>query len=332
MQTLRNILKIGPAGAVLSDEYGSDSGVSLELMMGTEITLEFDLRENRPSASSALPDYPLEKLVSASYYCAIDAGCVGADQPMLLQISGITLSADASGHTVLSVPIASTAVAGLNAALSGRSSCELYCEIGGLNTGGTAVFAWQFPVTVRNRLFSGSGTATVAEDPAYYTAAQVEAAIARELRFEYSADGTSWHALRAGSDTVMRVRHGENGVPSAAVPLITGPQGEKGDKGDTGEPLMTYLVGGTESDVTMALTGGTHWTFDQPLTGLTFSSVENSHYESEVVFTGGTTLSVAYPASVSVIGDPTFEGGKSYVINVRDGILVAAEYTPGATE
>ena len=94
---------------------------------------------------------------------------------------------------------------------------------------------------------------------------------------------------------------------------------------------MTYLTGGTGSDITLALTGGTHWTFEQVLEGLTFSSVENSHHESEVVFTGGTTLNVAIPASVSVIGTPAFAAGKSYVINVRDGFLVAAEYTPGVT-
>ena len=328
MQTLRNILKIGSAGATLSDEYGSDSGIALELMMDSEVTLEFDLREDRPSASSALPYYPPEKLVSASYYCAFDAECIGADQPMLLRLSGITLGTDADGRTVLSVPIPSTATAGLNTALTGKNSCDLYCEIGGLNVNGTAVFAWQFPITIRNRVFSGSGSQTIAEDPAYYTAAQVEAVVARQLHFEYSADGESWHALRADDDTVMRVRHGENGIPSAAVPLITGPRGEKGD---VGEPLMVYVTGGTERDVTLALGGGTHWTFEQPLEGLTVSGVENSHYESEIVFTGGTALNVDIPASVSVVGAPTFEAGKSYVINVRDNILVASEYTPGVT-
>ena len=132
MQTLRNILKIGPAGASLSDEYGSDSGIVLELMMGTEITLEFDLREDRPSASTVLPDYPLEKLVSTVYYCAIDAECLGADTPMLLQLSGITLTTDADGHTVLTISIADLNTTGLNTALSGLTFRDLRCEIGGL--------------------------------------------------------------------------------------------------------------------------------------------------------------------------------------------------------
>ena len=98
------------------------------------------------------------------------------------------------------------------------------------------------------------------------------------------------------------------------------------------QPLMVYVTGGTGSDITMEITGGKHWTFEQPLEGMTFSSVANSHLESEVIFTGGTALNVNIPASVSVIGEPTFAAGKSYVINVRDGILVAAEYTPGVTE
>ena len=50
------------------------------------------------------------------------------------------------------------------------------------------------------------------------------------------------------------------------------------------------------------------------------------------VFTGGTALNVDIPAGVSVVGEPTFEPGKSYIINVRDNMLVAAEYTPGVTE
>lgn len=97
-------------------------------------------------------------------------------------------------------------------------------------------------------------------------------------------------------------------------------------------PLMRYVTDGTTVDATVALTGGTHWTFEQPLVGLTFSGVENSHCESEVVFTGGTALNVDIPSGVSVVGEPTFEPGKSYIINVRDNMLVAAEYTPGVTE
>ena len=340
MQTIRNILKIGTSGATLSDEFGSGTGVELELMLGTEVTLEFDLRRDAGTSSTALPAYPAAELTAGAYYCAFDLECRGSDAPLLLQISGITLTQDGSGHTVFTVPAVNTAAEAMVSALSGQSSGTMFCEIGGLDTRGTAIFAWHFPVTVRNRVFSGSGTPAVAGDPAYYTAVQVEAAISRPLRFEYSADGVDWHTAYSDGDTLIRARHGENGLPSAAAPIFAGPKGDKGDQGDTGpqgpkgdqgEPPMTYLTGGTGSDITLALTGGTHWTFEQVLEGLTFSSVENSHHESEVVFTGGTTLNVAIPASVSVIGTPAFAAGKSYVINVRDGFLVAAEYTPGVT-
>ncbi|MCI5778908.1 MAG: hypothetical protein MR051_03690 [Lentisphaeria bacterium] len=326
MQTIRNILKIGTSGATLSDEFGSATGVELELMLGTEVTLEFDLRRDAGSASTALPAYPAAELTAGAYYCAFDLECRGSDAPLLLQISGISLTQDGAGHTVFTVPAINTAAEAMVAALSGQSSGTMFCEIGGLDTRGAAIFAWHFPVTVRNRVFSGTGTPAVAGDPAYYTSAQVEAAISRPLCFEYSADGVDWHAAYADDDTLIRARHGETGLPSAAAPIFAGP---KGDKGDPGDPLMVYVTGGTGSDITMALTGGTHWTFEQPLEGLTFSSVANSRYESEVIFTGGTALTVDIPASVSVIGEPTFAAGKSYVINVRDNMLVAAEYTPG---
>lgn len=112
-------------------------------------------------------------------------------------------------------------------------------------------------------------------------------------------------------------------------------EGESGGGGSGGGQYvkqMTYVTDSTTTNATLNISGGTHWTFEQPLVGLTFSGVENSHCESEVVFTGGTALNVDIPASVSVIGEPTFAAGKSYVINVRDNMLVAAEYTPGVTE
>ena len=44
MQTLRSILRIGSGGTALTDEFGSESGIQLELMLGTACRLEFDLR------------------------------------------------------------------------------------------------------------------------------------------------------------------------------------------------------------------------------------------------------------------------------------------------
>ena len=195
MQTIQNILKIAPSGAVLSDQYGSTTGVSLEIMLGTSLSLEFDLREESAADNSVLKMYPLEKLISGAYYCAFDTACKYSDSPLLLQISGITLSSD-NGKTVFAVNIPDTAVEKMITALAGRESLQMFCEIGGISPEGKANFAWHFPVTVRNRIFSGNGEATIAGDPEYYTSVQVEAAISRPLIYEYSADARSWRSAR----------------------------------------------------------------------------------------------------------------------------------------
>ena len=109
---------------------------------------------------------------------------------------------------------------------------------------------------------------------------------------------------------------------SVDIPGLTAAIEHKQDK-------MDYTTDDSSSDVTIAVLGGTHYDFLQPLSGLTIASVQNSHNESEIQFTGGTAVDVDIPVSVSVIGEPSFEAGKSYIINIRDNMLVSAEYTPG---
>ena len=247
MQLIQNVLKIAPSGAALSDQYGSSTGIALEIMLGTAVTLEFDLREDSGNGSGALTAYPLDKLLSGAYYCAFDTACNYSDSPLLLQISGTALTGR-DGKTILAASIPDTAVEKMIAALSGKESRQMFCEIGGIATDGKANFAWHFPVTVRNRVFAGDGTPTLAGDPEYYTAVQVEAAISRPLLHEFSADGNSWHDEFNAGDKLYRVRHGENGLPSPALPLPQGEKGnpgekgEKGEKGDPGEVTVSEAV------------------------------------------------------------------------------------------
>ena len=96
-----------------------------------------------------------------------------------------------------------------------------------------------------------------------------------------------------------------------------------------------YVTDTATTQAVIPLGGGTHWTFTQPLSGLTFTSVENSHDESVVKFTTGGTFNsdnVDIPASVEIIGnEPSFAADKSYCISVVDNGLVGAERTPGVT-
>ena len=57
--------------------------------------------------------------------------------------------------------------------------------------------------------------------------------------------------------------------------------------------------------------------------------------ECEIVLTdksneeGGVFWSLSFPDSLGWIGEPSFEQGKNYIINIRNNVAVAAEYTPG---
>ena len=180
MQKIRSILKITNSGAMLCDEYGSSAGIGLELMLGTGCLLEFELHQEATGTSALLPDYPLDELTAQKCYCALDFGCKNSDDPPLLIFSNVTLTQDTTGHTIFSVPVANSAVERIVTALKERSSTELFCELGGYNSDGDSVFAWQFKITMRSRVYLGnsSGSDTPLPDPAYYTAIQIDAMLA----------------------------------------------------------------------------------------------------------------------------------------------------------
>lgn len=341
MHTIRNILKIGTSGAILSDEFGSSTGVSLEIMLGTAVTLEFDLRQNTLSPDGKLPPFPLEKIVCGSYYCALDINPVFSDSPLLLEIANISLASAAGGESLFSVSFPDTAVERMVETLNNRSERQMLCEIGGINTDGTALFAWQFPITVRNRVYGGNGTPSTPLTPEYYTAAQVESAISRPLIFEHSTDGNSWHGTYCDGDQLMRIRHGENGLPSEALPLPAGPQGPQGEQGEQGPPFTLteqHIDYDGVAPVLENMQSGHRYIFDRTTQhiSLDVSAVENSPLESEILITFDPaytdTPAVSFPASVGFVGEPSFESGKSYIINIRNLIAVVAEYAPGVTE
>ena len=240
MEKKRAILKIGNSGAVLCDEYGSSTGVTLELMLGAGGVLEFELRSDSAVESAVLPDYPIAELTGGSYYFALDTTCGNSDDPPLLIFSGVTLGRDDNGRSVMQVPLNGYAGDRIVEALKGKDAAELFCELGGFDENGNTVFAWQFKLSIRSRVYFGNGNESGVPEPAYYTAVQVEAAISRKMFFEFSSDGISWHDDLRDDDNYMRAKHGSSGIPSEAFDIprgadgLPGPQGEQGPQGEPG--------------------------------------------------------------------------------------------------
>ena len=97
--------------------------------------------------------------------------------------------------------------------------------------------------------------------------------------------------------------------------------------GGSGGGQSTVTSGATTA--TLNVEPNTRYVFSNAVTKLTINSVVDSALESEIQFTAGSSITVELPASLGMIGEPSFEGGKSYVISFKNNIAVAAEYTPG---
>ena len=253
MQVLRSILKISNGGVVLTDEFGSESGIQLEIMLGTACRLEFDLRGEPEKENSKLPAFPAHNAGSTGWYFALDSKNSNSSTPALLKYSGITLLQNEKGLNILAVELSDNATEAVLAALSGQESAPFRAEIGGLDPEGTTVFAWQFDLIIRSRVFYGSGDETALNDPAYYTAAQIEAMlnsrdanivdtlsadISKQVaagtqnptEFQFSVDGSAdWHETQSAPDRYFRQRIANlDAAWSDAIMLTQGMPGSDG--------------------------------------------------------------------------------------------------------
>ena len=170
-------MKISNGGVVLTDEFGSESGIQLELMLGTAVRLEFDLRGEPESVNGKLSIFPAVETGSVSHYFAIDTGNANSSSPALLRYHDVDLSCDEDGHNIVSVGLANNAAEKIIEALQNKELAVFRAEIGGIGADGQALFAWQFDIVIRSRVYLGHGDETIISDPAYYTALQVDAII-----------------------------------------------------------------------------------------------------------------------------------------------------------
>ena len=256
MQILRSILQIGSGGTRLTDEFGSETGVSLELMLGTAVRMEFDLRREASKTDGQLPVFPAAELSDCANYFALDVKNSNSNTPALLKYSGITLRTDSEGHNILTVELENNSTDAVISAIGTEEYADFRAEIGGVDAGGITVFAWQFDLSIRSRVYLGNGDETVLNDPQYYTAVQTVAMlndkgneIANELQkkmqhelsnpmeFEYSVDGVSdWHSAQTSEDRYYRQRIANiNSEWSEAVMMAPGQQGEPGKDGEDGK-------------------------------------------------------------------------------------------------
>lgn len=104
----------------------------------------------------------------------------------------------------------------------------------------------------------------------------------------------------------------------------------------SGRPVLTELATRIDSETTSAaievLSGGTSYIFTQPLTCLSITSVVRAEIEDQFQFTLASGGQVTVPASCGFAPpDFVFEGGKSYLMAILGGNVIAGEYTAGSS-
>lgn len=78
----------------------------------------------------------------------------------------------------------------------------------------------------------------------------------------------------------------------------------------------------TSTTATLALASNTLYTFSEPLTALTISSIPSDTFETEIQFSSDTgfTFTASDLTDKWIGGTPTFEDSKSYVIVIKNGL------------
>ena len=163
----------------------------------------------------------------------IDADFLSTTDPLILKLDAVTVKTDGQQQTIMTAEIPDTATEAMLAHLESEKSATLTAEIGGYDSEANAIFALQFPLVIRNRVYMG-GTPPAQNDPDYLTAAETRALVAAPLIFEYSADGANWHDELQPNDVYQRVRHGETGEASSPQQIPYGPKGAQGEAGPEG--------------------------------------------------------------------------------------------------
>ncbi len=110
--------------------------------------------------------------------------------------------------------------------VDGKENVNAKFELWGYNSSGSVSLYLRFNIRCSAVVDPEGGTPPepVESDPVI-RASELEARIARKLIMEYSSDGSSAHSELQENDRFYRIRHGENGVPSAWQPLLYGPPG-----------------------------------------------------------------------------------------------------------
>lgn len=249
---VRSILKISGGEASFVNTYGAGAPVP-GITLGVITRLILDMRAEGGQDDVELPSIPAADLAGCdSYYIAIDNDWSQGTAPKMARTSGISI-VEEGGRTLFQAELPNTAaIAGLADAIEAAAakSIALSCEIGGTKAGTGDVFAYNFSLVIRNRIWLPDGSPEdLPSDPDYLNTVQVTALI--NAAVAAAIEGITGDPGPAPTITVGTVTSGA----TASATLTPGeedgeytldlvlPQGTPGDEGE-----MPALAVGTVAE------------------------------------------------------------------------------------
>ncbi|MBE6373964.1 MAG: hypothetical protein E7055_18075 [Lentisphaerae bacterium] len=189
-----------------------------------------------------------------SWRAAVDSDWNSTTEPMCRTLDeDIDASQAAAG--IIAVPVNANTQR-YHTVVNGKQSVPAWFELRGFDDQGNVTLVVLLNITCSNSIDPTGGAEPEPVDNDTATMTWVKAVIAQQLYFQYSADGSTWHnpPMVSGTDVYFRVKHGENGTPSAAQLIPYGPDGADGISPHIGANGDWYL-GDTDIGVKAEISG-----------------------------------------------------------------------------
>ena len=169
MQSIKTILKIAAgSGQWCSDTLGSTTPDSPIIRLAMSSKLIMDLRSEQANLSTGvLEPFPYEEVAAcASFYVAIDSDWNQLTIPPIKKFSGITVTQNDAGETILGVELPDLDSPELRDAVKTNDFVNLKGEVGGLDANGKSIFLVDFTIRLKNRVWIPDGSSGDTPDPA----------------------------------------------------------------------------------------------------------------------------------------------------------------------
>ena len=246
-----------------------------------------------------------------SWRAAVDSDWNSNTEPMCRTLDE-DIDASQAADGIISVPVNANTQR-YHTVVNGKQSIGGWFELRGFDDQGNVALVVLLNITCSNSIDPTGGAEPEPVDNDTATMTWVKAVIAQQLYFEYSADGTTWHnpPMVPDTDIYFRIRHGENGTPSAAQLIPYGPEGEVEGTFLTFSSVTnnTVTFAGTETIPVSVLTAAGHL-YPVEKGSLTVDTVNNTctlnvtpylAYDNVATFSG--TWRVYFSAGSSNPGD-----------------------------